>query len=142
MSMRLSSNSFRSAAVIALALSAFLFPRPSQSAEKEKKPVTQYWMTAATQNMSMPGMSEGMAGLGALFGKMPGLGPTRSLHLQLNSPKALPSGPDATHDIPPAQKMGETLPLLIPEHEKAGPERYEEKEAHEEKIGRASCRER
>lgn len=87
------------------------------TASEKKPPVTQYWMSIETQNMSMPGMSSGeMSGLeGIMMGGMSGMGPRRSLILQLNSPKALTPAPEATHDIPPGQKMGSTLPLIIPE---------------------------
>jgi len=90
---------------------------PAAAAEKARTPVTQYWVSVATQNMSIPGMpQEGMSGLqGMIIGKMAGAGPKKTLLLQLNSPKALPSGPEATHDIPPGLNMGRTLPLLIPE---------------------------
>ena len=93
---------------------------PAAAAEKAKTPVTQYWVSVATQNMSIPGMpQEGMSGLqGVIIGKMAGVGPKKSLLLQLNSPGALPSGPEATHDIPPGLSMGKTLPLLIPERDK------------------------
>ena len=93
---------------------------PAAAAEKAKTPVTQYWVSVATQNMSIPGMpQEGMSGLqGMIIGKMAGVGPKKSLLLQLNSPKALPSSPEATHDIPPGLNMGKTLPLLIPERDK------------------------
>jgi hypothetical protein len=87
------------------------------SAEEKKSPITQYWMNVSTQNMSIPGMSsEDMSGLeGMMMGRMSGMGPMRSLMLQLNSPRTVPVDPKATHDIPPGQKMGSTLPLLIPE---------------------------
>lgn len=91
------------------------------AAEKEKKnPATQYWMSVATQNMSIPGMpQEGMSGLGGMImGKMAGIGPKKSLLLELSSPKTIPAAPEATHDIPPGLDMGKTLPLLIPEREK------------------------
>ena len=86
------------------------------AAEKEKKnPVTQYWMSIATQNTSIPGMpQEELSGLGGmLLGKMAGIGPKRSLILQLSSPRTLPAEPEASHDIPPGMNMGETLPLMI-----------------------------
>lgn len=94
--------------------------------EKEKKPaVTQYWMSVSTQNQSIPGMSEEMSGMGGFMGRQ-GFGAGRNIFLQLNAPQALPPDPNATHDIPPGQKMGETLPLLIPPLEKYKPEKYEE----------------
>lgn len=113
-------------------------------AEETKPPVTQYWMTIVTQNMIIPGMSsEEMSGMEGMMGKMagmPGFGPTRTLLLQLNSPKGLPPAPEATHDVPPAQNMGKTLPLAIPVHEKAIPEKYEIKEGPEEKLEKPKAR--
>jgi hypothetical protein len=107
---------------------------PGAAAERAKIPVTQYWISVATQNMSIPGMSqEGMSGLqGMIVGKMAGVGPKKSLLLQLNSPTALPSGPEATHDIPAGLNMGKTLPLLIPERAKPA-QRGEEPERKVEK---------
>ncbi len=102
-------------------IAAFLLSISSLAlAEEKKPPIAQYWMSVATQNMSIPGMSsEEMSGLeGRMMGRMAGMGPKRSLMLQLNSPKAVPASPEATHDIPPGQKMGSTLPLLIPERSK------------------------
>jgi len=95
---------------------------PAAAAEKAKAPVTQYWVSVATENTSIPGMpQEGMSGLqGMIIGKMAGAGPKKSLLLQLNSPSTLPSGPEATHDIPTGLNMGKTLPLLIPERAKPG----------------------
>lgn len=90
----------------------------ARAADKEKKhPVTQYWMSVATMNTIVPGMSSPeMSGIEGMFmGKMAGIGPKNTLRLQLNSPKSLPPSPEATHDIPPGQKMGKTLPLLIPD---------------------------
>jgi len=113
---------------------AVLFGLSSIAVAAEKKPpVTQYWMNVSTQNMSIPGMSsEEMGGLeGMMMGKMTGMGPKRSLLLQLNSPKTVPAEPEATHDIPPGQKMGSTLPLIIPEREKTV--RTEEEETKYEK---------
>jgi hypothetical protein len=94
------------------------------AAENAKTPATQYWVSVATQNMSIPGMpQEGMSGLqGMIVGKMAGAGPKNSLLLQLNSPRTLPSAPEATHDIPAGLNMGKTLPLLIPP-ERAKPAR-------------------
>ncbi|MGE5239566.1 MAG: hypothetical protein ACM3ON_12270 [Chloroflexota bacterium] len=102
----------------------------AESPEKVTKPYTHYWMSVATQNQSIPGMS-GMSGMGAMMGSimgMPGGGSGRTLYLQLDSPKALPADPSATHDIPPVQNMGKTLPLLIPVHERAVREEPEERE--------------
>lgn len=120
----------------------FALAMPSvMQAEEKKPPVTQYWMSVATQNMSIPGMSSGE--MSGIMGKMmggPGFGPSRNLLLELNSPRSLPPDPDARHDIPPGQNMGKTLPLLIPE--KARPEKYEQeqKETREEKFEKPRAR--
>jgi hypothetical protein len=91
-----------------------------QGEEAKKQPVTKYWMSVSTINQTIPGMSEAMAGMGKMFGGMggAGFGPRRELKLQINSPQQPPADPLETHDIPPGQKMGKTLPLLIPEAER------------------------
>ncbi|MFZ5907198.1 MAG: hypothetical protein ACOYVJ_07280 [Nitrospirota bacterium] len=91
-----------------------------QAGEGKKVPLTKYWMSVSTINQTIPGMSEAMAGMGKMFGGTggAGFGPRRELILQLNSPWKLPVDPLETHDIPPGQKMGKTLPLMIPEAEK------------------------
>lgn len=109
-------------ALLLLSSSSFL------SAEEKKPPITQYWMNASTQSMSIPGMSsEDMDAMESMMmGRAAGMGPKRSLMLQLNSPRAIPAAPEATHDIPPGQRMGNTLQLIIPE--KARPVKEEEGE--------------
>jgi hypothetical protein len=104
----------------------------------ENKPPTQYWMNVSTQNMSVPGMSsEEMGGFeGMMAGRMAGMGPKRNLLLQLNSPKAVPADPEAAHDIPPGQKMGSTLPLIIPER----PKPVKEEEGEETKYEKPKVR--
>jgi hypothetical protein len=118
--------------VIALLMVFYAF---AGAAEKEKKkPVTQYWMNVETQNTSIPGMSsQDMGGLeGMLMGKMTGMGGARKgLVLHLSSPKAAPPEPEATHDIPPGQNMGSTLPLLIPEKPKTVREEEGEETTYE-----------
>jgi hypothetical protein len=113
-------------------------------ADEKKPPVTQYWMTIETHNMIIPGMPSGeMSGMGSAMGRMPGMpefGPTRRLHLQLNSPRPLPPAPDATHDIPPGQNMGKTLPLLIPEKVKAERHEHDYKEGPREKYEKPKFR--
>lgn len=87
-----------------------------------KPPVAQYWMDVAT--VSMAGMDEmpQMGGLGGLLGGMPGMGgpsfgatrgmmPGRWLDLAVVT-RRKPEGTEATHSIPPAQKMGTALTLL------------------------------
>jgi len=116
---------------------------PANAAEKGKtgnvKPYPHYWMSVATSNQSIPGMSGEMPGFGALFGgKGPGFGPRRELLLQLESPLPAPAKPEAQHVIPPGQKMGDALPLLTPPRPERGeytpmergtPEKYEKPKA-------------
>jgi len=129
--------------VIVIAFLMGVLVSPSVTQAEEKKPYDHYWMTIETHNMSIPGMPSGeMSGMEGMMGKMMGMpefGPTRKLHLQLNSPRSLPPDPNATHDIPPGQNMGKTLPLLIPVHEKAAPERYT-REEREEKFEKPKFR--
>ncbi|MEW6586136.1 MAG: hypothetical protein AB1442_11065 [Nitrospirota bacterium] len=115
-------------AFVAFCLLADQLCAAGKTDEGEKQPVTKYWMSVSTVNQTIPGMSEAMSSLGGMLGGMggPGFGPRRQIHLQLNSPQKLPSEPHATHDIPPGQNMGKTLPLMIPERERAVPEPREE----------------
>lgn len=121
-------------AVTAVWTVCFLSPA---SAAEPKKPLTQYWMSVATSNMSIPGMSQGeMSGLqGMILGKMAGVGPKRTLLLQLSAPGNPPAAPEAMHDIPPGLEMGKTLPLLIPEREKpVRGEEPQERKAEKPKV--------
>lgn len=111
-------------------LAVILFCGAASAAEKERKrPYPHYWISIDTTNQSMPGMSEEMVGLAAMFGgKGPAFGPRRDLRLQLESPRPMPARPEAAHLIPPAQNMGTSLPLVTPLAEKPVremPERYE-----------------
>jgi len=113
----------------------FLLSPPTAFAAEKKPPAAVYWMNVATENFSMPGMDEEMAGGGGMFGRMAGMpqfGPKKSLRLELLSPRSLPSAPEAAHDIPPGQNMGRLLPLEVPAKEKASHE-YEEKSGKIEK---------
>jgi len=83
-----------------------------------KPPVARYWMSIATEKNTIPGMPEGMPGMGGFFG---GGGSGKKLLLQLNSSRPVPAEPSAGHDIPPGQNMGKTLPLLIPERKRSEP---------------------
>ncbi len=120
--------------VAAVLTVCFLSPA---SAAEPKKPLTQYWVSVATQNMVIPGMSQGeMSGLqGMILGKMAGVGPKRTLLLQLSAPGKPPAAPEATHDIPPGLEMGKTLPLLIPERERpVRGEEPQERKAEKPKV--------
>ncbi len=89
----------------------------------EKTPVTRYWMSVSTEKSGFPGMLSGsigggmLPGMGSMFG---GGGSGRKLQLQVNSPKPPPADPQATHDIPPGQNMGPTLPLVAPDMDRPG----------------------
>lgn len=98
-----------------------------QGEEGKKVPVTKYWMSVSTINQTIPGMAEAMSGMGKMLGGMggQGFGPHRELKLQLNSPRKLPADPQETHDIPPGQNMGKTLPLMVPEMERVTARREE-----------------
>lgn len=92
------------------------------AAQDSKKPAAQYLMSVATENMSMPGM-EGMGGSDGLVGYLAagslGIGPRRSIWLDLLGPEVQPS-PAAEHMIPPGLKMGSSLPLRTPTPGKGG----------------------
>ncbi len=86
----------------------------------EKTPMTWYWMSVSTEKSGFPGMPSGaggsMPGMGSLLGMGGDTGSSgKRLRLEVNSPKGLPSNPEATHDIPPVQNMGPTLPLVTPD---------------------------
>ena len=125
------------ALVAVLLVAALAGSRAAEAAEKAKEPPpTVYWMSVATQNQTIPGMEQQMTGFSGMMGRamgMPEMGPKRTLLLQLNSPRSVPPSPLATHDIPPGQKMGDTLPLLIPVREAAKPVDEEPQERTMEK---------
>lgn len=86
-------------------------------AAEKTRPYPHYWMSVATSNQSIPGMSSEMPGLAGLFGGKSGFGPRRELHLQLESPQPASGVPQASHGIPPALNMGAALPLVTPQPE-------------------------
>lgn len=115
------------AAAIALALYG------AAACAQGQKPATHYWMSVETRNMTIPGMSaEDSAMMAAMGRDMPGAGPQRSIMLDLSVP-GQPPNPDATHDIPPGQNMGKTLPLKTPV---SAPTRSTETEPYEKPRGR------
>jgi len=123
---------------------AFATLSPLGPAAAQTKPPAQYWMSVSTQNMTIPGMAAGeMSSMGAILGGLggPGMGgfggPQRSLLLQLVAPGTVP-GPQAQHEIPPGQRMGNALPLRTPvsEARRAGPGREAGGEPPEKPRGR------
>ncbi len=92
---------------------------PGAAWAEAKRPPTIYWISVATGEGSiqgMPGMGGMMAGL--MGGGMPGAD-ERTLTLQLASPDTPTGAPRAAHAIPAGLRMGEALPLLSPEHQRA-----------------------
>jgi hypothetical protein len=87
-------------------------------AAEKTKPYPHYWMSVATSNQSIPGMSGQMSGMASLFGGKSAFGPRRELLLQLESPQVAEGKPQASHVVPPVQNMGEALPLETPQREK------------------------
>lgn len=105
--------------VVTTAALIMLAAGSAQAAEKSPPPYPHYWISVATANQSLPGMSEEAAGMASLFGgRGAAFGPRRELTLQLESPREV-ADPRADHLIPPVQKMGERLPLVTPKPEKA-----------------------
>jgi len=105
-------------------------------AAEKARPYPHYWMSVATSNQSIPGMSTEMSGLAGLFGGKNAFGPRRELHLQLESPQSASGAPQASHGIPPGLAMGAALPLETPKVEKSDyvpergtPEKYEKPKA-------------
>jgi hypothetical protein len=101
-------------APIAIVTGGLLLALPALA--QQPKPAAHYWMSIATDSMSMPGMEGAGADMGVLgamgMGGMGG-GPQRTLLLDLVGPETPPS-PAAEHEIPPGLKMGRSLPLLTP----------------------------
>jgi hypothetical protein len=89
------------------------------SAAEKQKSYPHYWISIATSNQSIPGMSAEMGGIAAMFGGKKMFGPRRELQLQLESPKVPTDTPKADHEIPPEMKMGASLPLMTPTIEKS-----------------------
>jgi hypothetical protein len=119
-------------------VTALMVAATANAAEKEKKrPYPHYWLSISTTSQSMPGMPAGMAGMAGLFGGKSALGPRHELLLQLESPQVTAGKPAAADEIPPGQKMGDSLPLVTPNVEKTThetderrpPEQYEKPKA-------------
>lgn len=132
-----------------LTIAAALSPLAAHAAEA-KPPVAQYWLSVATTNSGFPGMGEAMPGGGGLMGSLmgglmgnsagsgSGSGAQKTLLLQLNSPRKLPSDPQTVHDIPRGMAMGDNLPLLPEKEEKTRPthEKFTPHESSEKPKGR------
>ncbi len=108
---------FRLVDLLAPCCLLLLIAIPGHAAEKIK-PYPHYWMSIATTNQSIPGMSGQMTGMAALMGGKMGLGPRRELLLKTESPLVVTDKPQASHVIPPGLNMGASLPLVTPQVEK------------------------
>lgn len=110
----------------------------AHAAKKDSTPTyPHYWVSIATSNQSIPGMSEQMSGFASIFSGKSAFGPRRTLQLQLESPRQVPEKPMALHDIPAGQKMGKSLQLITPEAVK---ETRETERERPEKIEKPKAR--
>lgn len=132
----------RSALPPALLLALLLALPPA--AAQTKPPVAQFWMDAATINMSIPGMGDmdegttGMMGMmGNAFGTARmGMGaPGKWLDSALFT-RNKPAGTEGDHAIPPGMAMGPSLPLLPVERQPSAPGREGESDGMEKPKGR------
>jgi hypothetical protein len=102
---------------------AFLVAAAGVSAAASAAPVATYWVDASTQS-GMAGMaSGGQPDMSAIMAMMQG-GPqpfSHSLRLRLASQTAAPPAAQAEHLIPPALRMGPSLPLVTPPRAQAEP---------------------
>jgi len=119
---------------IAAALATVLALPALTALAQTKAPVAQFWMDVATNSMSIPGMGDMESGEGAMFGgmfgatKMGGGAPGQWLDTALYT-RLKASGSEGTHAIPPALRMGNSLPLIPV----AGGRSAEEREGSAEK---------
>jgi hypothetical protein len=114
-------------AVLTGAVLAALTPSLYAQTQQVKPPIAVYWMSVETSGglgMAMP------AGLGGFM--PPGMQGGKRMKLDLGSTQTANGTPRATHAIPPALAMGQSLPLLTPQTERTQetrgvetPERYE-----------------
>jgi hypothetical protein len=113
----------------------------AHAAKKDSTPVyPHYWMSIATSNQSIPGMSEQMSGFASMFSGKSGFGPRRSLQLQLESPRQVPEKTEALHNIPAGQNMGKSLQLLTPEPAKETREVQPTEREKPEKVEKPKAR--
>jgi hypothetical protein len=104
-----------------------LTPSLHAQSQQVKPPIAVYWMNVETSG------GFGMAVPSRLGTVMPrGMQGGKRMHLELGSTQSASSTPRASHAIPAALAMGESLPLLTPEAQRAQepratdtPERYE-----------------
>lgn len=110
---------------IATSLAAGLILVAGTASAQSKPPVAQFWMDAATNSMSIPGMGDTDSGAGSMFGgffggtKMGGGSPGQWLDTALYT-RNKPSGTEGSHAIPPGLRMGNSLPLMPAARSPAG----------------------
>ncbi|MCS6986833.1 MAG: hypothetical protein NZM40_05295 [Sphingomonadaceae bacterium] len=94
--------------------------QPAPPAQKVVPPDTVYWMTAVTQSgFGLAGTPDTRQLMRLASGR--GGGVVRTLALDLGS-RRLPQGrPEAAHAIPPAMRMGASLPLVTPKRDRPPP---------------------
>jgi len=97
------------AAAVALACPLF-----AQAQQPVRPPIAVYWLSAETSagmGMAIP------AGFGAAM--PPGMQGGKRMKLDLGSSQSASGAPRAAHAIPPALAMGQSLPLVTPQSERA-----------------------
>ncbi len=123
--MKVTITLFAGAGAIAVAGMAVV-AAPGSAAPTDNPPIATYWMDVTTQS-GMGGMGAGATpDMSQIMGMMNGQAPavSHSLRLRLASRTAAPQAPRADHLIPPAMRMGPSLPLITPlraEPEPVGP---------------------
>lgn len=116
-------------ATVAAAAAAVAAAAPASAQQKVVPPDTVYWMSASTQT-GLPFSPGGAAPSPADMMRMAmgggAGGPLRLLHLDLGSRRTPRGAPEAAHAIPPAMRMGASLPLVTPRRPPPAPPADEE----------------
>jgi hypothetical protein len=119
-------------AVLAGAVLAVLVTPLYGQTQQVKPPIAVYWLSAETSGgigMAMPAGLGGMLPAGVQGGKR--------MKLDLGSTQSASGTPRATHVIPAALAMGQSLPLLTPQVERAeAPQTSEDRQPFEQPKGR------
>ena len=108
-------DNMKRAAIGGVVLLAFATPVPAQT-QQVKPPIAVYWVsveTAGGMGISVP------AGLGGLLPS--GMQGGKRMKLDLGSSQSASGEPRAAHAIPSGLAMGQSLPLLTPQAQRAQP---------------------
>jgi hypothetical protein len=109
-------------AIAGAVLAAFAPPSFAQT-QQVKPPIAVYWLSAETSG----GMGMGMSMPAGMGGFMPaGMQGGKRLKLDLGSAQSASGTPRGNHTIPPTLAMGQSLPLVTPEGQRAQASRPEE----------------